>query len=156
MARPTKLTPAVQKKIAECFFLAFNDEQTALVCGISTRTIERARHGEFCRAIKVAEMAKEAAYRQKIWRGSKGWQGAAWFLERKYPTQFSRPEVQLNLGIVNNHNQLSITLTGSEARAIEDKAQASRQRVEDMLSRYRPGGDGESVPTQDGNGNTVS
>ena len=56
--RPTKLTPAVQKQIAELFFLAFTDAEVALFCGINVNTIRRARAGQFCIAIKRAEIGR--------------------------------------------------------------------------------------------------
>jgi hypothetical protein len=96
--RPTVLTKTLQKRIAECFLVAFTDAQTAEYCSIDQKTIQRIRRDDrFCPAVKKAELAREMHYRRKIWDGVGYWQGAAWFLERKYPTQFSKPEVQLQV-----------------------------------------------------------
>lgn len=140
--RPTKITPAVQAQIAELFFLAFTDDQVALVTGISVRTIQRARAGQFCQAIKIAELKREAIYRKKIWEAKGFWQGAAWFLERKYPQQFAKPEVQLNWGNTYNQNNLSINISGPEAKTIEAEAKPVREAVSTMFQKYRPLGNG--------------
>ncbi len=36
--------------------------------------------------------------------GEEGFAPLAWMLERRYPNEFSKPEVQLNVGIQNNMN----------------------------------------------------
>jgi hypothetical protein len=143
--RPTKLTPAVIDKIAEMFFLAFTDAQVALFVGINERTIRRYRAGEFCPAIRKAEIAREMPYRKRIWDGVGNWCGAAWMLERKYPTQFAKPEIQLSFQNNYTQNNLSISVTVSEAKEIEAIAEPVRQSVKDMFASYKP--------QQMGNGN---
>jgi hypothetical protein len=117
--RPTVLTPAKIQQIAELFWLAFNDEQVALIAGISSKTIQRYRRGDICPAIKIAELKREAVYRKKIWAAKGFWQGAAWFLERKYPAQFSSPAVQLqvnNNSVTNNTLVISAEVAGTIAK----------------------------------------
>src|SRR5262249_41588670 len=87
--------PKLQERIAECFLLGLTDEQAALDCDISERTIRRLRNGKFCPAVKKAELAREKIYRQKVWDGKNGWQGTAWVLDRQYANQFARPEILL-------------------------------------------------------------
>ena len=118
MGRPTKLTPQLLAKIADCFLVAFTDEQTALYCGISSKTIQRIRQGSFCPAIKIAELERELKYRKKIWNAKGYWQGAAWFLERKYPTQFAKPEIQLAVNNQINQGPTNILVVGPERAAI--------------------------------------
>lgn len=98
--RPTKLTPTVIDRIAKCFFDGFTDEETAVLCGVHRATIARARAGGFCDKIKKAELYKKQQALEQIRSGRRAWQCLAWFLERRYPTQFSRPEIQL---AVNNN-----------------------------------------------------
>jgi hypothetical protein len=52
------------------------------------------------------------------------WKSLAWQLERAYPADFSRPEVQINLAIQNNvvENSLTINITAAEYAAIESEA----------------------------------
>jgi hypothetical protein len=150
IGRPTKLTPAIQAQIAELFFLAFTDEQIALIVGISAKTIQRARNGTFCPTIKIAELKREAIYRKKIWAAKGFWQGAAWFLERKYPQQFAKPEIQLSFNNSYTQNNLSISITNAEAKAIEKEANPIRDAVSSMFQKYRPAlGNGNGHKTVD-------
>jgi hypothetical protein len=98
--RPSVITKALEAKIAQCFFDGFNDEETALFCDISKRTIVRARSSAegFCLRIKKAELAKRAECLARVRAGTgSNWQGTAWFLERRWPTVYSKPEVQLQV-----------------------------------------------------------
>jgi hypothetical protein len=138
LGRPPKLTPELISKIAELFWLAFTDEQIAIFTGISSKTIQRARHGTFCPAIRKAEIAREIGYRKRIWAGTGNWCGASWFLERKYPQQFAKPEIQLSFSNSYTQNNLSISITSAEAKAIEKEANPIRDAVSSMFKQYRP------------------
>ncbi len=138
IGRPPKLTPALIEKIAELFWLAFTDAQVALFTGISSKTIQRARAGTFCPAIRKAEIAREMPYRKRIWDGTGNWCGAAWMLERKYPTQFAKPEIQLSFNNSYSQNNLSIHIDSKEAKAIEKEANPIRDAVSSMFQKYRP------------------
>jgi hypothetical protein len=144
IGRPTKLTPELQAKIAECFFVAFTDEQTATYCGISSRTIERIRRsGQFCRAVKRAELEREMKYRQRIWNGRGYWQGAAWFLERKYPTQFAKPEIQLALTQNVATGPTNILVIGPErATVLATRFETIRAKTRELLERSNRDGNG--------------
>ena len=137
--RPKAITKAIERKIAECFWLAFTDEQTAQICGISAKTIQRARRGELSPSIKIWELQREAVYRKKIWDAKGFWQGAAWFLERKYPTQFAKPEIQLQ---INNNNQTvnnTLVVTAEVASTISSRVRDVDARIERLLKDKRGG-----------------
>ena len=147
--RPTKLTPAVQKQIAELFFLCFTDDQVAFYVGINRKTIQRARAGEFCPAIKRAEMAREASYRQRTWDGADGWQGAAWNLERKYPGQYSRPEIQLQINTTNQTVNNTLIVTAEVAHGISSRVKDVDAKIEKLLKDKRGhNGNGNSHPPE--------
>lgn len=145
LGRPTKLTQSLKAQIARCFWLAFTDQQTAIMCGINEKTIRRMRSGGFCPEIKKAELEREAKYREKLWTSKSLPAGICFMLERKYPTQFAKPEIQLSFQ--NNYSQHNLTLniTGQEAKEIEAIAEPVRQSVQNMFKNYKPG--------QVGNGN---
>jgi hypothetical protein len=146
--RPPKLTQALISKIAELFWLAFTDQQVAEFVGLHERTIRRYRAGDLCPEIKKAEMAREMPYRKRIWDGVGNWCGAAWMLERKYPTQFAKPEIQLSFSNSYTQNNLSINISGAEAKQIEAEAKPVRDDVSSMFAKYRPGnGNGKSDDT---------
>ena len=125
--------------MAECFLCAFTDAQTAQLCGIDVRTIERARRGTFCRAIKIAELRRELAYRKKIWDAKGFWQGAAWFLERKYPTQFAKPEIQLAINTTNQTVNNTLIVTAEVAGTIASRVREVDAKIEKLLKDKRGG-----------------
>jgi hypothetical protein len=146
--RPTVLTPALINQIAELFLLAFDDSQVALMVGISSKTIQRYRRGEMCPAIKIAELKREAAYRKKIWAAKGFWQGAAWFLERKYPHQFAKPEIQMSN--VFNQTTNNLVITAEVASTISKRRKEVESKVEKLFKdrRKRP-----QIGLRDTNGN---
>ena len=139
LGRPKAITKAIEKQIAELFFLAFTDEEVALFTGINRSTIQRARAGNFCIAIKKGEIARECAYRQKIMDGKEGWQGAAWSLERKHPTQFSRPEVQfqINNNTLNQTVNNTLVVVAEVAKEIHGRVKEADMKIEKLLKDKR-------------------
>lgn len=138
IGRPPKLTPALQAQIAEYLWLAFTDEQIALLCDISAKTIQRARRGDYCPNIQKSALGLEARYRRKIWTSKYIPAGACWMLERKYPTQFAKPEIQLSFNNSYTQNNLTINLTSGEAKEIEREANPIREKISGLFKQYRP------------------
>jgi hypothetical protein len=148
--RPTVFTPALIKRVAECFFDGLNDEETSLLCDINVRTIHKARefgksadpkspYAQFFAAIKKAEAARLQKYILKIRDGKqRDWVRIAWFLERRYPERFARPEIQLSFNNSYTQNNLSINISGAEAKQIEQEAKPIRDDVSSMFQNYRP------------------
>jgi hypothetical protein len=151
--QPTKLTPTKIKEFAELLFLGFTDVQIALYLGIHQKTIQRARRGEFCPAIKRAEIAREMKYRQRTWDGGEGWQGAAWNLERKYPTQFSKPEIQLQINNDNRQIHQTLVVTAEVAGLIAGRVKAAESKIDALLKAKRGNGasNGHQDKLSDGN-----
>jgi hypothetical protein len=148
--RPTVFQPDVIKKVADCFFDGLTDDETAILCGIDVRTIRRARAGQFCPAIKKAETRRLQVYIGKIRDGkSRDWVRIAWFLERRYPERFAKPEIQLSFSNSYTQNNLSISITSAEAKAIEKEANPIRDAVSSMFQKYRPLGNGNGHQTID-------
>jgi hypothetical protein len=86
-------------------------------------------------------------YRQRIWDGHERWQGAAWFLERKYPTQFAAPTVLLQVNAQVN-NVTAITISAPEAGKIRGRLEKVDSKIDEFLSRRK-----EIVEDSNGNGN---
>ena len=154
MAPPLKLTPALQAKIAHLLFLAFTDEQIATACGIGARSLYRYRaDGRLWQSIKRLEIEREAKYREKIWDAKGFWQGAAWFLERKYPLQFAKPEIQLGVNLTTN-NLTQITISAPQAEKIAKRIREVDAKVEAFLEKKKA--QLEAGPVNgNGNGNGV-
>jgi hypothetical protein len=148
--RPTVFTPALIKRVADCFFDGLNDEETSLLCEIDVRTIHKARqfgksadpkspHARFFAAVKKAEAARLQIYLHKIRDGKqRDWVRIAWFLERRYPERFARPEIQLSFNNSYTQNNLSINISSGDAKHIEAEAKPVRDAVSSMFEKYRP------------------
>jgi hypothetical protein len=151
IGRPTKLTPAVIDRIAECFFNGFTDQETAILCHISRATILRARSGGFCDKIKKAELVKKQQALQQIRAGRRAWQCLAWFLERRYPTQFSRPEIQLALNQAVNAGPTNIVVLGPErAKVLASRHEQIRAKSLELLDKKSASGNGNGNDSESG------
>jgi hypothetical protein len=150
--RPSVLEkdPKLQERIAECFLLGLTDEQTALDCNISVATVTRLRQGKFCKAVKRAELAREKIYRQKVWDGKNGWQGTAWFLERKYATQFAKPEILLAVNQQVSTGPTNVVVIGPErARILASRHEQLRAKSIALLdARQTSAGNGQGSAQQ--------
>jgi hypothetical protein len=142
--RPTKLTPKAIAQIAEAFLYGLSDQETALLADIDVRTIERARRGTFCREIKRAEIARKQLYIRRITEGKRpDWARWAWFLERRFPREFAKPEIQLsvNSNVINN----TLIVTAEVAHQMADRVKEADAKVTELFKRKKLG-NGNSSP----------
>jgi hypothetical protein len=139
--RPTKQTPDVVEKLCAALAMGLNNEEAALVAGITDRTFAAwSRDPSFVEKIKRAVALRLYKRLQRIESGVEGWQGTSWCLERLYGARFAKPEIQLSFN--NNsltQNFLSISISGTEAKEIELVASPIRESVQKMYAHYRPG-----------------
>jgi hypothetical protein len=140
--RPTVLTPEVKRKIADCFLVAFTDEQTAHIVGINEKTIRRMRAGEYCPEVKKAEYEREFKYRMKIWNAKYLPAGICWMLERKYATQFAKPEVQLQINTTNQTVNNTLIITAEAAHSNAERVKPLDAKITQLLKDKRPGHNG--------------
>ena len=148
--RPSKFTPALQKTIADCFFDGLTDHETAILCEVNERTIRRARAGEFCPAIKRAEFSRKQFYIKKLRDGKRpDWPRIAWFLERRYPTEFSKPEIQLAINTTNQTVNNTLIVTAEVAHGISARVKDVDAKIERLLKDKRGhNGNGHSLPPE--------
>src|SRR5262249_9114159 len=97
MARPTKLSEDVTRRLAPAARAGARHEQAALVAGIAARAFygwmqrgEAAKRGQFLQCFQTVKKAEaEAAVRwlARIEQAAEEgvWQAAAWKLERRFP-----------------------------------------------------------------------
>jgi hypothetical protein len=142
VGRPTKKT----KQIVDALLKVIATGAPYTICcasvGINLDTFMHWKKVDQAFASQVEQVAAKSALRllNKIEEhGNDNFAAAAWILERRFPADFSRPEVQLNLIQQNNvtENHLSITISGEELREIESTAQPVRESVRAMFERYR-------------------
>ena len=145
--RPTKQTPEMIKKICSALAMGLNNEEAALVAGITDRTFAAwSRDPIFVGKTKRAVALRLYKRLERIESGVEGWQGTSWCLERLYGARFAKPEIQLSFNATTQNNFLSISITGTEAKEIEATAEPVRESVRKMFEGYKP-------QLSDGNGN---
>ena len=115
MSKPIQLSAKTLKSIAESLFLAYTAEQAAYMAGVSKNTLARIKDSQAWVEILSQAAQLEKPYRKKIYKGEPGWQGAAWMLERKYASQFARPDIQLSLNTSNTTTNQTIVITAEQA-----------------------------------------
>jgi hypothetical protein len=129
-------TKALINLIAGCIFDGLTDEETALLAGISSKTITRIRQGDECPSIKVATLERKRHYIRLIRDSNEGgnhWQRIAWFLERRYPKEFAKPEVQLQITDASTTNN-TIVITAEQAQGLRSRSSA----IESELATLTP------------------
>jgi hypothetical protein len=141
--RPGKRTPQLEKALLAAIETGAPYRIACAACSISEDSFTEWRRKDPVFAAQVEKAAGKTALRllKKIEKcADENFSAAAWILERRFPSDFSRPEVQLNLIQQNNvtENHLSITITESEVREIEAVADPIREKVRAMMESYRP------------------
>jgi hypothetical protein len=126
-------TPARQILLAQILFDGLTNKEAAEYLGVSHATVEaQLKLGP----VKIALHERKMCYVKKLRDGKRpDWQRIAWFLERMYPTQFSRPEVQLQINAISTSNTSNITISGSEASAISDRLSQTQSRLANYFDR---------------------
>jgi hypothetical protein len=113
--RPSKRTPEITDKICDSISYGLTDEEVAALVGIDDSTLTRwKKDSEFCGAIKKAVAMRKLDRLKRIEKGEPGWQGTAWAMERLYPKEFSRPEVQLQYKVAEDAKE-----TGDSAKILD-------------------------------------
>ena len=102
MPRPTKLNAKRAHQICDYVAQGHTREVAAQACGIVSTTLYRwmkrgerqpdGPYGEFCRALKRADLEAELACLRQIQEAAQNgdWRAAAWMLERRYPEKWGR------------------------------------------------------------------
>ena len=100
MARPSPLTPTLQKAVLLALRRGNTETAAAQYAGVDYSTYRRwkKRDAEFRLAIQQAQTEAQMAAVARV-RGAMGehWQAAAWWLERRHPAEWSK---QVNVRVV--------------------------------------------------------
>lgn len=107
--RPTKRTLSAKDTIVQAIGLGATYARAAAAAGITYETLNEWRKddSEFSEAINKAEADRVAKALQAIQRAATdSWQAAAWYLERRYPSEYGRTvqEQQHSGGVNINFN----------------------------------------------------
>jgi hypothetical protein len=94
MAKPTKLTPEVQRRICDAIGVGATYEYAAAYGGVHYDTLNQWRKTKpaFSEALESAEAGAVVALLAKIQQaaGEGTWQAACWILERRFPDAYGR------------------------------------------------------------------
>lgn len=133
MRKQIQLSENTLKKIAEALFLAYTAEQAAYIGGISRNTLLRIRKTDTWAKIEEWSLLLEKPYREKVWKGSNGWQGAAWMLERKYASQLARPDIQLQVNAANSTTNNTLVITAEQASGLRARSATIDQELQKLV-----------------------
>ncbi len=96
MARPTKYTPDVVKRLTDAISMGVPYELACKYAGISEETFSQWRKSkpEFSELVSLAEGGAVVKWMAKIEQAATDgtWQAAAWKAERRYPHFFGRTD----------------------------------------------------------------
>jgi hypothetical protein len=134
----TDLTPELLAEVAACFVDGFNDEETGILCDVSPDTIKKWRT---LGPLKKAEFSRKRHYLALIRDGTRrDWCRVAWWLERRYPLEFSRPEVAQAIR-VSNQSTTSITqnlvVSVDVMKELNARATATRKTVRELFANHQ-------------------
>lgn len=132
------MSPAIVKQIASMLFDGFNDDDIAFYVGFSVKTITSLRRGEAFPEVRIGLMARKQKLIAKLRDGNtKNWMRIAWWLERRYPQEFAKPEVQLTIGASSITNN-SIVITAEAAGQLAARAKPVNEAVRKLVDEHRP------------------
>jgi hypothetical protein len=86
------VTPKVKRRIVACLWLGLSLADALLAAGVSRAAFRRARavDAKFGRGVKNAAIRGKSYHLRRVARGVENWQSSAWFLERKYGTEYGQ------------------------------------------------------------------
>lgn len=106
MARPSKLTPEIQKKIIEAVKAGNYYEAACAYAGVSYSTLrgwivkgEKAKSGKYLKFLEAVRQAEAEAEARIVLQWQKAmpedWRAAQAFLERRYPERWGKKETRI-------------------------------------------------------------
>ena len=99
MPRPPKLTSDVQKRITDALAIGCTYKLAAQYGGVTYETLNQWRKTkpEFSQAIENAEARAVVGWLARIEQAANAgeWQAAAWKLERRYPQDYGRRQLEV-------------------------------------------------------------
>ncbi len=105
--RPTKRNKKIVAELLEAISAGAPFSLACQAAGIHPDTFQSWRRDDAAFALQVEQVAARGSIKRlkKIEQhGEEAFAALCWMLERRHPEMFSKPEVQLNVGIQNNMN----------------------------------------------------
>jgi hypothetical protein len=137
-----KLSPEIVKQVAEYILNGFNDDEIATLCDVNVKTIYNWRRLD---PIKKAMLLRKDFLIAKIRDGTRpDWTRVAWWMERRWPEQYSRPEVAAQIKQTNNSMTVNQTLmiSADVAKELTARSAEAAKRVKELFAnRVTPAAD---------------
>ena len=130
-----KLTPEIVEAVAQCLSDGFTNEETAILCDVQENTIAR-----WCQLgpIKKAVLQRKRYYIHQLLEGTrKDWCRLAWFLERRFPLEFSRPEVAQAIRVSNqttNSFTQNLVISREIAAELTTRSASVRKQITQLFA----------------------
>jgi hypothetical protein len=131
-----KLTPEMITQVSEYFIDGFMDTEIALLCGVSHQTIERWRE---LAPIKKAVLVRKRFYIQQVRDGTRpDWARVCWWLERRYPGEFSKPEIahMINSSKTTTNITQNLVISTQLAKQLTSRSAPVRNQVRELFASY--------------------
>ena len=153
-----KMTPELVEKVAECILYGFNYEETALLCDLSPKTLRNWRN---IAVIQKAISQQKRSLIDKVIHGTRpDWARLCWFLERRWPLEFSRPEVAHAIRVSNQTTNVTnnLVISSEIAKELTARSKSVRAEVEKLFSGYTAQGANQpqALPNRDDQGADAS
>jgi len=147
--RPGKRTPQLEKALLAAIETGAPYRIACLACGISDDAFNEWRRKDPVFAKQVEEAAGKTALRllKKIEANAEeNFSAAAWILERRFPSDFSRPEIQLQINTTNQTINNTLVVTAEVAGEISSRVREVDARIERLLKDKRGGNGAPGFP----------
>jgi hypothetical protein len=127
-----KLSLELIEKVGECFLEGLTDEETGWVCDLSHETIRKWRQ---LAPIKKYETERKRLYINKIKDGKqRDWTRIAWWMERRWPLEYSRPEVAASIrNSTTTVTNQTLVISGEVAAELTARATSVRDQVKRLF-----------------------
>jgi hypothetical protein len=129
VGRPSKRTPEIEDKLAECISYGLTTTEACRVVKISIETFRRWDEiPEFHEKMESGKAQRLLIWLKDVESGKSGWQSKSWMLERQMPARFGRPEVQVAIGTVGKAEpiQSAFFLAGGDSMKLIDDMVSSQ------------------------------
>lgn len=135
------LSPVLINRIARYLFNGFDDFEVSVLTGLGVNTIKELRGGKSDTRVKYQFLILKNAAIERVIKGRGKLSGLMWFLERRWPRQYARADVQLTLasGTTTNNTlivsaEVAESLVARSKTVIEDIDQLIRDKNPDVPS----------------------
>jgi hypothetical protein len=139
--RPGKRTPALEKQLLAVLSKGVPIRVACLAVGISEDSFAdwRRKDPELERRVGQARGRMAARLVAKIEKQTEqNFSAAAWLLERNFPSDFARPEIQHQISTYHNTvNSTSIVISAELARTLEERSTEVSRTVSQLFAQRR-------------------